>query len=86
MIPRYKELVERQGGVFLHHDGGKEKSQHVLTHMLGSADAVFCPIDCNSHDACKRVKKVCKKNSKPFVMMRSSGLSSFAKGIKAIIQ
>lgn len=86
MIPRYKELVEKHGGVFLHHDGGKETSHHVLATLLKRADAVFCPIDCISHEACKRVKKTCKRSSKPFVMMRSSGVSSLAKGLQSMIQ
>ncbi|MFN2354584.1 MAG: DUF2325 domain-containing protein [Desulfopila sp.] len=86
MIPRYKDLVEKHGGIFLHHDGGRETSRHVLSKMLGRADAVFCPVDCVSHEACKKVKKTCKRSSKPFVMMRSSGVSSLAKGLQAIIQ
>lgn len=86
MIPRYKQVVEQLGGNFLHHDGGRESSRHILPKLLPGADAVFCPIDCISHDACKRVKKICKQYSKPFVMMRSSGLSSLAKGLQTIIQ
>jgi len=30
------------------------------------------------------VKKICKRYRKPFVMMRSSGLSSFAKSLETI--
>lgn len=84
MISRYRELVENRGGTFLHHDGGRENSRQLLPKMLSGADAVLCPIDCISHDACNRVKKVCKKYQKPFVMMRSSGLSSLARGLGTI--
>lgn len=86
MIAHYREMVEKHGGIFLHHDGGKESSRSLLPKMLSGADAVLCPIDCISHDACKCVKKICKRNSKPYVMMRSSGLSSLAKGLETIIQ
>ncbi|PIE73283.1 MAG: hypothetical protein CSA20_04160 [Deltaproteobacteria bacterium] len=86
MIAHYREMVEKYGGIFLHHDGGKESSRNLLPKMLSGADAVLCPIDCISHDACKCVKKICKRNSKPFVMMRSAGLSSLAKGLETIIQ
>lgn len=86
MIPHYKQLVENHGGQFIHHDGGKEVSRNILPRMLGSADAVLCPVDCVSHDACKCVKKICKRYQKPFVMMRSSGLSSLAKGLSDIVQ
>lgn len=86
MIPRYRQMVERFGGRFMHHDGGVESSRSLLPKMLSSADAVMCPIDCVSHDACNCVKKICKRNQKPFVLMRSSGLSSLAKGLHTIVQ
>lgn len=86
MVAHYKQIVERHGAQFLYHDGGKEHSRHILPRLLDGADAVFCPVDCVSHDACKCVKKMCKRNSKPFVMMRSSGVSSFAKSLNEIRQ
>jgi len=86
MISHYKKLVESHGGKFLHHDGGKEASRAILPKMLNTADAVLCPIDCVSHDACTCVKKICKRYQKPYVMMRSSGLSSLAKGLTEIVQ
>lgn len=86
MVSHYKKLVENHGGKFIHHDGGKEASRAILPKMLGTADAVLCPIDCVSHDACTCVKKICKRYQKPYVMMRSSGLSSLAKGLTEIVQ
>lgn len=84
MVSRYRRLVENRGGNFLHHDGGRENSRQLLPKMLTGADAVFCPVDCISHDACNCVKRVCKKYQKPYVMMRSSGLSSLARGLGMI--
>lgn len=84
MVPRYRQLVENFGGRFIHHDGSKEASRTLLPGML--AAAVFCPIDCVSHDACNRVKKMCKRFQKPFVLMRSASLSSLARGLKNIVQ
>ncbi|WP_028583734.1 DUF2325 domain-containing protein [Desulfogranum mediterraneum] len=86
MVPRYREMVEKMNGRFIHHDGGKEASRNQLPKMLHTADAVLCPIDCVSHDATNCVKRICKRNQKPYVMMRSSGLSSLAKGLTKIIQ
>jgi SET domain-containing protein len=86
MVPHYRQLVENFGGQFLHHDGGKEASRNLLPKMLITADAVFCPVDCVSHDACNCVKKMCKRFQKPFVLMRSAGLSSLAKGLNDIVQ
>lgn len=86
MVPHYQQLVENYGGRFMHHDGGVEISRNQLPKMLGTADIVFCPVDCVSHDACLRVKKMCKHYHKPFVMMRSSGLSTLAKELGHITQ
>lgn len=86
MIPRYRKLIESAGGTFLYHDGGKENSRRQLPKILSGADAVFCPVDCVSHDGCECVKKICKRYHKPFVMMRSAGLSSLAKGLSLFEQ
>lgn len=86
MIPHYKRLIEKHGGRFIHHDGGREVARAMLPKMLAAADVVLCPIDCVSHDACICVKKICNQYQKPFVLMRSSGLSSLAKGISDIVQ
>ncbi len=86
MIPRYRELVEKYNGNFIHHDGGRETSKSILPKVLSRADAVLCPIDCISHDACKCVKKMCKKYQKDYVMMRTSGLSSLARGLTEITE
>lgn len=86
MVSHYRKLIENHGGKFLHHDGGKEASRAILPKMLSTADAVLCPIDCVSHDACTCVKKICKRYQKPYVMMRSSGLSSLAKGLAEVVQ
>ncbi len=86
MVPHYRQLVEKYGGVFVHHDGGREVSMAVLPRMLGRADVVLCPIDCVSHNACLNMKKICKRHQKPFVMMRSSGLSSLAKGLTDVMR
>ncbi|WP_028578910.1 DUF2325 domain-containing protein [Desulfogranum japonicum] len=86
LVPRYRTIVEQHGGKFLHHDGGREVARSMLPKLLNTADAVVCPVDCVSHDACTCVKKICKRYDKPFVMMRSSGLSSLARGIAEIVQ
>ncbi|PIE65358.1 MAG: hypothetical protein CSA26_03270 [Desulfobacterales bacterium] len=86
MIPHYRQMVEKFGGRFTHHDGGKEASRTILPKLLSNADVVLCPIDCVSHYACNCVKQICKRDQKPFVMMRSSGLSSLARGLNEINQ
>lgn len=85
LIPHYKNIVEGCGGIFIHHDGGKEDQRVKLGKMLSRADAVICPVNCVSHDACLRAKKLCKSQIKPFIPMRSSGLSSLARGLELVM-
>lgn len=73
---RYRALVERRGGAFLRHDGGIEETRRTLPRLLSGVDAVICPVDCVSHDACKCVKDACKKRMTELRFLRSSGLSS----------
>lgn len=84
LVPHYRQIVEDCGGVFMHHDGGKEDQRVKLAKMLTRADAVICPISCVSHDACLRAKKLCKSQIKPFITMRSPGLSSLARGLELV--
>jgi hypothetical protein len=84
LVQHYRALVERRGGEFLHHDGGLEESLDGVTRALTTVDAVFCPVDCVSHAACLKVKKACKHLAKQFIPLRSSGLSSFARGIQTL--
>jgi hypothetical protein len=75
--PHYRSLVENDfGGKFLRHDGDCRNGQDRLAHMVKRAEAVICPINCNSHRACLCVKKICKELNKPCVLMRNSGLGS----------
>ncbi len=86
LVSHYRQLVEKSGGRFLHHDGGREASRNLLPKMLATADAVLCPIDCVSHDACNCVKKMCKRFRKRFIPMRSASLSALARGLTHIVQ
>ena len=81
---QYRLLGERFGCEVLHHDGGVEQSSQHLQQLLSKADAVVCPVDCVSHDACALVKRMCKNSMKPVLFARSSGLSSLASSLAAL--
>lgn len=82
LIPHYRQVVEKCGGRFIHHDGGKEEQRIRLGAMMSKADAVICPVNCVSHDACLRAKKLCKSQAKPFIATRSAGLSALLMGLQ----
>src|SRR5262249_24561303 len=74
-IPWMKELIERAGARFLHHDGGIEQSSGLLPGLVGRADHVFFPIDCISHDAATAVKRSCRLTGKIYEPLLTSSLA-----------
>jgi hypothetical protein len=84
VIEHYREIVARCNGEFDHHDGGIEDKPQRLNAMLSSADVVICTIDCVSHDAYNRSKRFCKRSAKPCVLLRSSGVSTFARALEQV--
>ncbi|MDD4951696.1 MAG: DUF2325 domain-containing protein [Desulfovibrionaceae bacterium] len=84
LVRHYRDLVERHGGRFRHHDGGIENSQNLLPKLVSAADAVVCPLDCVSHNACLYVKESCKNEVKTLKLLKTSGLSSLAECLKEL--
>ena len=82
IVGHFRALVERLNGHFIHHDGGIEDHEGQLGRILGQADVVLCPVDCVSHRASLRAKQFCKRTAKPFVPLRTAGLSSFVAGLR----
>ena len=68
-VPVYRELVERTGGRFMHHDGGEEDNVTKLDATLAAADLVICQAGCISHGAYWRVKEHCKRTGKRCVFV-----------------
>ncbi len=79
---QYRDLVEGLGGRFLHHDGGLEASIAQLEGSISAADAVICQAGCISHNAYWRVKEYCKRTGKPCLYLKTTGLSSFVRGLE----
>ena len=81
----FRSLVESLNGRFSHHDGGVDDNIVRLGGVLSQADVVLCPVDCVSHGACLKAKAFCKQTAKPFVPLRTAGLSSFVAGLHAAV-
>lgn len=84
LLPHLRARAEASDACLLHHDGGQEETLRSLDGLVEQADAVFCPIDCISHQACLKAKHLCKRQAKPFVPLRSSSASCFARAIKML--
>ncbi len=81
---RFRALVERQNGRFIHHDGGLHDGRLRLGSILPQADAVLCPLDCVSHDATNRVRQFCKRHGKQLVLLPRSSLAAFTRGLSEV--
>lgn len=78
-VPVYRQVIERTGGTFLHHDGGEEQSSGQLESSLAAADLVICQTGCISHHAYWRVKDYCKRTGKQCVFVEKPSTTSFVR-------
>ncbi|BBO90770.1 DUF2325 domain-containing protein [Desulfosarcina ovata] len=82
MESAYRKLIEGYGGSFDYHDGYVKRGAKGLELCFKRADVVLCPVNCNSHAACKIVKNLGKKHNKPVHMLASSSLSAVSQVIQ----
>ncbi|SHL51000.1 hypothetical protein SAMN02745216_05282 [Desulfatibacillum alkenivorans DSM 16219] len=78
----YRDIVEKNGGIFEYHDGYIKGGVRDLENRLRRADVVLCPVNCNSHGACTMVKNLGKKHKKPVHMLSSSSLSMISQAVQ----
>lgn len=82
VIDHIRDFCTLRGAVFQHHDGGIEQSPVRLTEVLSSADVVFFPVECVSHEAVLHLKAHCKSRNIPLVPLRNASLSTFRSGMR----
>ena len=85
-VGHFRAVVENLNGRFSHHDGGVDDNIGRLGGVLSQADLVLCPVDCVSHGACLKAKTFCKQAAKPFVPLRTAGLSSLVRGLHEAVK
>ncbi|WP_292040216.1 DUF2325 domain-containing protein [Massilia sp. UBA6681] len=81
-VPVYRNVIERVGAQFAHHDGGLEDSAGQLDASLAAADLVICQTGCISHHAYWRVKDHCKRTGKRCIFVDNPSVSSLVRGLK----
>ena len=74
----YRDLVESGGGVFDYHDGYMTSGKQNLEARVKRSDVVICPVTCNSHGACIKVKRLCRKHNKTINMLPSASISAIS--------
>lgn len=83
-VPLYRQLIERTGGRFLHHDGGEKDNAARLDATLAAADLVICQTGCVSHDAYWRVKDHCKRTGKRCVFVENPSAAGLKRALIAL--
>lgn len=83
-VPAYRQLVERSGARFLHHDGGEEDSAARLDTTLSAADLVICQTGCISHSAYWRVKDHCKRTGKRCIFVENPSSAGLKRALLAL--
>ena len=77
----YKDIVENAGGQFDYHDGYMKNGHTNLEARVKRCDLVLCPVNCNSHNACLKVKKLCTRFQKSLKILGNSSLSAVSQAL-----
>lgn len=77
----YQKIVENAGGEFHYHDGYLKNGKTNFEAFVKRCDVVICPVNCNSHNACLKVKKLCNQYNKPVKFLNSSSLSTITQAL-----
>ncbi len=85
-VPAYRQVIERTGGRFLHHDGGEEDKVAQLDATLAAADLVICQTGCVSHDAYWRVKDHCKRTGKRCLFVDNPSRAALERALLRALQ
>ncbi|TXH90928.1 MAG: DUF2325 domain-containing protein [Rhodoferax sp.] len=83
-VANYRDVVERTGARFAHHDGGLEDNVAALDATMAAADMVICQTGCISHNAYWRVKDHCKRTGKRCLFVENPSTSSLERGLAQI--
>ncbi len=83
-LPVYRQVVERCGARFMHHDGGDEQNVARLDATLAAADLVICQAGCVSHDAYWRVKDHCRRTGKRCVFVESPSRAALERALSEV--
>jgi hypothetical protein len=83
LIEQLKAFVSARGGALIAHDGGVDDNLALLPGLVSQSDVVYFPVDCISHSAADKVKKLCQRLDKSWAPLRSASLASFVSEIAA---
>lgn len=77
----YRQIIESLGGQFCRHDGACRQGERALEDCILGSDLVVCPVEVNSHNAAKSVKKICKASGVRCCFPRSASVTGLRKAL-----
>ncbi|MDQ7784491.1 MAG: DUF2325 domain-containing protein [Desulfomonilaceae bacterium] len=78
----YRRIIESLGGRFLRHDGVCNGGEQALEDCILGSDLVVCPVEVNSHNAAKSVKKICKARGVRCCFPRSASITGLRQALQ----
>ena len=75
----YRQVIEGGGGELDYHSGSLQGGTRQLEKSLRRADIILCPVNCNSHGACIKVKNLAKKHNKTCYLLPNGSMSTISK-------
>lgn len=78
----YRQMIEGMGGRFCRHTGECRRGEGPLEDCIGTADLVVCPIQVNSHNAAKSVKRICRNRGIACCFPRSASLTGLKRAVE----
>jgi hypothetical protein len=85
LIDQLKAFVAERGGALIAHDGGVDDNLALLPGLVSQADVVYFPVDCISHAAAEKIKKLCQRLAKRWAPLRSASVASFVSEVAASV-
>ncbi len=78
----YRRIIESLGGSFRRHDGTSPGGDQALEDCILGSDLVVCPVEVNSHNAAKAVKKICKARGVRCCFPRSASITGLKRALE----
>ena len=78
----YEQTISELGGLCMRYEGSANQGHKKLARIIRQANVVFCPVDCVSHGA---AKKLCRSLDKPCHFLRSSGISHLRQKLREVV-
>lgn len=83
-VSSLRDIAQGFSAELLYHDGGIDDQMSQLPGLVSQARLVVFPVDCVSHDSMYTVKRLSRQSGKPYIPLRSAGLTSFLAALRSL--